>query len=320
MLNGKLISLGPVIPADFPTLFRWGNDLESARVNEVYRPSDWNSHQEWWSNIGKDPSKVVFAIRKHGSNNIIGHVQIMNISGIHQSAHISVRIGEAAERGHGYGREATSLAVAYCWNHLNLGRIGVTVFKTNERALKVYSSLGFEMEGLLRRAFFIDGQWVDVVLMSMLHPSRVNRQQPENYPTPTENAAPAVPPPNRPDEPLRPRVAERSPPVAELPRQPRPSPYPRLPDGPDEPPPDRGDDLPRPRVSERAAPVQESPHQSRPHAYPRLPEGPGEPPPDRGDGPLRPRPVERPAPLQEPRRDRGARPTSPPPPGRTRPW
>jgi RimJ/RimL family protein N-acetyltransferase len=184
MLIGQLISLGPVIPADFPALFRWGNDVDSARLNEVYRPSDWNSHQEWWSNIGKDPSKVVFAIRKQGSNNILGFVQVLNINGLHQSAHLGVRIGEPADRGHGYGREAASLAINYCWNHLNLGRIGLTVFKTNERALRLYSSLGFETEGMMRRAFFIDGEWVDVVLMSMLHPSRVNRQRPEAYESP----------------------------------------------------------------------------------------------------------------------------------------
>jgi RimJ/RimL family protein N-acetyltransferase len=315
MLNGKLISLGPVIPADFPVLFRWGNDVDTARVNEVYRPSDWNSHQEWWSNIGKDPTKVVFAIRKHGSNNIIGYVQIMNISGIHQSAHISVRIGEAADRGHGYGREAASLGMDYCWNHLNLGRIGLTVFKTNERALKVYSSLGFEMEGLLRRAFFIDGQWVDVVLMSMLHPSRVNRQQPETYAAAAPDTAP---PPNRTEEPPRPRVPERAAPVAELPRQNRPYPYPRLPDGPNEPPPDR--DEPRPRMVDRPT---EAPRQNRPHGYPRLPDGPNEPPLDRRDEPPRPRTTERPAPVQEaPRRDRSrpVRETPSVPPGRTRPW
>jgi hypothetical protein len=100
MLIGQLISLGPVIPADFPALFRWGNDVDSARLNEVYRPSDWNSHQEWWSNIGKDPSKDVFAIRKQGSNNILGFVQVLGINGLHQSAHLGVRIGEPADRGH----------------------------------------------------------------------------------------------------------------------------------------------------------------------------------------------------------------------------
>ena len=178
MLRGKSVSLGPVIPADFPALFRWGNDLDAARLNEAYRPADWNSHQEWWSNIGKDPSKVVFAIRKYDSTNIVGYVQILNINGTHRSADIGVRIGEEADRGHGYGSEAMALAVDYCWKHLNISRVGLSVFRTNDRAIKLYAGLGFEAEGVLRRAVFIDGQWVDVVLMAILHPSRVNERQP----------------------------------------------------------------------------------------------------------------------------------------------
>jgi RimJ/RimL family protein N-acetyltransferase len=319
MLIGKLISLGPVIPADFPALFRWGNDVDSARVNEVYRPSDWNSHQEWWSNIGKDPSRVVFAIRKQGSNNIIGYVQIMNISGIHQSAHLGVRIGEASDRGHGYGREATGLAIDYCWNHLNIGRIGLTVFKTHERALKVYSSLGFETEGVLRRAFFIDGQWVDVVLMSMLHPSRVNRRQAEAYGNPPQETAPQ---PSRSEEPARGRLTERGTQVAELPRRTRPYPYPRSLEGPGDPPADRGAE-PRPRTVDRST---EAARQNRPPPYPQAAEGSGESPLEHGDEPPRSRAAEKPPAVQEtPPRDRG-RPfrdnPAPPstPPGRTRLW
>jgi RimJ/RimL family protein N-acetyltransferase len=318
MLIGKLISLGPVIPADFPALFRWGNDVDSARVNEVYRPSDWNSHHEWWSNIGKDPSRVVFAVRKQGSNNIIGYVQIMNISGIHQSAHLGVRIGEASDRGHGYGREATSLAIEYCWNHLNIGRIGLTVFKTHERALKVYSSLGFEAEGVLRRAFFIDGQWVDVVLMSMLHPSRVNRRQAEAYDDSTADTAPQ---PNRADEPARSRLAERATHVAELPRRTRPYPYPRSPEGAGEPLSDRGAE-PRPRIVDRTP---EAPRPNRP-PYPQPSDSASESPLDHGDESPRSRATERSTTVQEaPRRDRARpfrdNPASPSaPPGRTRPW
>ena len=319
MLIGKLISLGPVIPADFPTLFRWGNDVDLARLNEVYRPSDWNSHQEWWSNIGKDPSKVIFAIRKQGSNNIIGYVQILNISGLHQAAHLAVRIGEAVDRGHGYGREATRLAIDYCGNHLNLGRIGLTVFKTHERALRVYSSLGFETEGVLRRAFFIDGQWVDVVLMSMLHPSRVNRQQPEAYADPVQDTAPQT---SRTEESARPRLAERTMQVAELPRRTRPYAYPRSPDGPVEPSSERGVE-PRPRMVDRPA---DASGQNHPPPYQPTPDGSSGPPRDPDDESPRSHPTERPAAVQEaPRRDRGRpfreNPVSPPaPPGRTRPW
>lgn len=172
MLAGKLISLGPIVPADFPNLFRWADDLEAARLNEPYRPAVWKNQEELWFNVGKDQSRVFFGIRKLGAQPLIGYAQIHGIDAVHRSAMLGLRIGDAAERGKGYGREALELAVTFCWNHLNLSRIGMIVFATNERAVKLYREFGFEQEGLLRRGVFIDGQWVDVILMGLLHPSR----------------------------------------------------------------------------------------------------------------------------------------------------
>ncbi len=174
MISGTLVTLGPILPTDFESLFRWANDKEAARLNDVYRPADWRSQQEYWLNIGKNGAMVVFAIRKNGAPAIVGYIQITNIDPVHRSAMISIRIGDAVNRGHGYGREALALAQSYCWNHLNLSRIGLTVFQTNGRAIGIYAAAGFEQEGVLRKAVFIDGQWVDVVVMAINHPTRTN--------------------------------------------------------------------------------------------------------------------------------------------------
>jgi len=174
MIGGALVTLGPIVPADFSALFRWADDIEAARLNESYRPAVWKNQEELWFNVGKDPSRVFFAIRKVGSQPIVGYVQIINIDAVHRSAMLGIRIGDEADRGKGYGREALELAVAYCWNHLNLSRISLAVFATNERALGIYTALGFEKEGVLRRAVFIDGRWVDLVAMGLLHPSRLD--------------------------------------------------------------------------------------------------------------------------------------------------
>lgn len=174
MICGSLVSLGPIIPNDFPSLFRWADDFDAARLNETYRPAVWKSQEEFWFNIGRDASKIFFAVRKLGNPAIIGYVQISNIDAVNRSAIIGLRIGEEADRGKGYGNEAMGLTIDYCWNHLNLSRIGLIVFETNERAIKIYTALGFEKEGLIRRAVFTDGQWIDLVLMGLLHPSRTN--------------------------------------------------------------------------------------------------------------------------------------------------
>jgi RimJ/RimL family protein N-acetyltransferase len=177
MLLANRITIGPLIPEDSSLLFCWANDVAAARLDCAYRPVDMMTHQQWWNGLGKDPTKVVFAIRKTTEPFIIGYVQIAGINLVHRSAELGIRIGAEKDRGHGYGKEALALAVEFCWSHLNLNRLQLIVFKHNERAISAYRSTGFKKEGLLRKAAFIDGAWVDVVLMAALRPAKTQRQR-----------------------------------------------------------------------------------------------------------------------------------------------
>jgi hypothetical protein len=46
------------------------------------------------------------------------------------------------------------------------------VFGHNTRATRVYMAAWFEREGLLRRAAFVSGEWVDLAIMAVLRPAR----------------------------------------------------------------------------------------------------------------------------------------------------
>jgi ribosomal-protein-alanine N-acetyltransferase len=153
MLLGSRISLGPFVPEDSAAVFCWMNDVASARLDFAYRP-------------------VVFALRRTGDTALIGFVQIANINAVHRSAELGIRIGDEKNRGQGYGKEALRLAVDFCWNHLNLNRVQLVVFKHNSRAIGAYSDAGFRKEGRLKKAAFIDGEWVDLILMAMCRPAK----------------------------------------------------------------------------------------------------------------------------------------------------
>jgi RimJ/RimL family protein N-acetyltransferase len=172
MLLGSRISIGPFVPEDFASVFCWFNDVAAARLDLAYRPVDMMAHQQWWHGLSKDPSKVVFAIRKTSEPAIIGFVQITAINSVHRSAEMGVRIGEEKNRGQGYGTEALRLALSFCWNHLNLNRVQLSVFKHNLRAIAAYKAAGFRKEGCMRRAAFIGGEWVDLILMATLRPAQ----------------------------------------------------------------------------------------------------------------------------------------------------
>jgi diamine N-acetyltransferase len=175
MLLGSRISIGPFVPEDFAAVFCWINDVAAARLDLAYRPIDMMTHQQWWQGLGKDPSKVVFAIRKTSDPAIIGFVQIAGINSVHRSAEMGIRIGEEKNRGQGYGKEVLGLALDYCWSHLNLNRVQLTVFKNNVRAIGAYKAAGFRKEGRMRKAAFIDGDWVDLILMAALRPAQSRR-------------------------------------------------------------------------------------------------------------------------------------------------
>ena len=177
MLLAGRITLGPLVPEDFNPLFCWANDVAAARLDFAYRPVDMMTHRQWWDGIGKDATRVVFAIRKTSEPAIIGYVQITGINAVHRSAELGIRIGDEKNRGQGYGTEALRLAARYCWDHLNLNRAQLVVFKHNYRAISAYKAAGFRREGVLRQAAFIDGAWVDLVLMAALRPPRAGRRR-----------------------------------------------------------------------------------------------------------------------------------------------
>ncbi len=172
MLTGEHIYLGPLLPQDFNTLMEWADDIEAAHYNETYRPALWKQQEELWFPRSHDPSRVLFAVRRTLEPQIIGYVQIWNIDPVHHSALLGLRIGSTEDRNRGYGREALRLTIPYLWNQLHLSRIGLSVFSSNAAALHLYEKAGFVREGQLRQAVFINGHWLDIILMGLLHPSR----------------------------------------------------------------------------------------------------------------------------------------------------
>lgn len=168
MMIGSRITLSALQKDDSATLFTWINDPDVVRFSAPYAPVHEPNHTAWFERVTADAARVVFAIRDRVSLRLIGVVQLIELQPIHRSAELVIRIGSQADRGRGIGTEALSLAVDFGFRHRNLQRIALKVFADNPRAIRAYEKVGFQREGLLRRAVFIDGAWRDEVVMAML--------------------------------------------------------------------------------------------------------------------------------------------------------
>ena len=162
------ISLTTVTIDDLSTMFTWINDRDQVLFNAPYKPVHEGQHRAWFEAIQQRNDMVIFGIRMRESGKLVGYCQLHNINLVHRTAELQIRLGEVAERGHGYGTEATQLLLNFAFNDLNLNRVYLHVFHNNAPAIRMYEKVGFVHEGILRKAAHIDGSYIDVLLMGIL--------------------------------------------------------------------------------------------------------------------------------------------------------
>ena len=68
----------------------------------------------------------------------------------------------------GLGRKLLSAVADRAFGEYSAHRLFLDVFETNDRACHVYETFGFRKEGIMRDAFYRDGIYHSLVLMSLL--------------------------------------------------------------------------------------------------------------------------------------------------------
>ncbi len=77
-------------------------------------------------------------------------------------------IGNKDYWGKGYAKEVMLLLLNYAFKELGLNRIYSYVWTDNEKMINLNKSVGFKIEGLLRKDIFSHGEYRDRYIMSIL--------------------------------------------------------------------------------------------------------------------------------------------------------
>jgi RimJ/RimL family protein N-acetyltransferase len=98
----------------------------------------------------------------------IGMMAFLDVDRRQQKAELRKLIGEPRYRGRGFARQATTLWIHYGLQGLGLKKIYLNTLQTNIRNIRLNEALGFRVEGILRKEFYIDGEHHDVLRMALL--------------------------------------------------------------------------------------------------------------------------------------------------------
>ncbi|MBK8901454.1 MAG: GNAT family N-acetyltransferase [Anaerolineaceae bacterium] len=141
-----------------PELWFWdGHTPAPAKLESLLAHYDENKNSE---------NEVSFAIEI--DKLYVGHCGLHSFDQTNQTCELSVEIGDKGYWGKGYGREIVNLLLQYAFNHRHVNRVWLETHSENERAMRCYRACGFVEEGRLRQHLWLDGRYVDRVIMGIL--------------------------------------------------------------------------------------------------------------------------------------------------------
>ncbi|MDA8647320.1 GNAT family N-acetyltransferase [Rhodobacteraceae bacterium] len=163
------IKLEPIDKVDINLLQKWQNDINIKYLTKGFRfPIQFKVVEDWLENLKKDngSKRVVYGILV--GNDAVGMASLHGIDYINSTAQFGIYVSEKKENNKGVGFSATSLLLDFAFNGMGLQRIELEVLCVNKNAIHLYKKIGFVEEGTKRSCYFIDGNYVDVKIMSIL--------------------------------------------------------------------------------------------------------------------------------------------------------
>lgn len=165
---------------DIPRFVNWINDAEVIAGLDLVLPWSTVEEENWFDAMIKRPPAehiLVIEVREGEGWLPIGSCGFHDLDWRVRSAEVGIMIGEKSFWNQGYGTEAMSLLLRHGFETLNLNRICLRVFSSNPRAIRSYEKVGFLHEGVHRQAAFKNGQYADVLWMSVLRSEYEDRKK-----------------------------------------------------------------------------------------------------------------------------------------------
>ena len=166
MLKGKKVRLRSVEKRDVDFFHELWNDEEITRFDGCYHipPSKEFILENFYKIMNINKKYLAVINEEKVSVEYISYRDSKDLGGNYE---IGVTI--AKEYWHrGYAQDAIKTLLRFLFMNKGAHRVELEVVDLNERAIECYLSCGFIKEGVKRKRYFVEGDYRDVILMSIL--------------------------------------------------------------------------------------------------------------------------------------------------------
>ena len=169
MIEGDQIYIRAMELEDVKHKVQWLNDKE-VRKSLIYSdyPASVLATEQWLRRVVTDPTRKDFIVCLKSEDVPIGFAGLRNIDRNNQKAESYLGIGAKEYWGRGLGLDIKQALLDYCFDELKLNKIYSQHLVDNQAMIKINKRLGGKEEGVLRQEIWHNGQFRDMVIISIL--------------------------------------------------------------------------------------------------------------------------------------------------------
>ena len=153
---------------DVEDIYNYRNDPDVYRtLGGFYSGMSKEDVHQWVAHQRTNKTDMVWALATKDEDRCIGHIGLYNIDYRVGKAEIGVAIAKS-HWGQGIGGMVYDGLTTYGFDQLRLHRVETYNLAKNNKVINIKEKLGFKLEGVLRHFQYRDGEYLDVMIMSIL--------------------------------------------------------------------------------------------------------------------------------------------------------
>jgi len=168
IIASKRLLLVPLEKTDAEEVLRWTNNQEIVKNFQFFTGNvDMAEELRYIGRMRKSPTDLLLGVLADGEE-LIGSAGLHEIDFKNHTARLGIIIGKKEQWNQGYAGEAIRALLDWAFSVAGLHKVYLNVFVTNEIGFRLYTKIGFQEEGTLRREYKIRGGYVDMLRMAIL--------------------------------------------------------------------------------------------------------------------------------------------------------
>ena len=162
-------TLRKINPGDIETLHSyWSDDVVTRYMNTNFQSIEESRQMvELLNGLPETGEGMRWAIVDKKSGVVLGSCGYHNVKAEHRRAEVGYELGQKYW-GQGIMQEVMNTVIHHCFETLEFNRIEAFVTVGNNRSVNTLEKLGFKLEGVLREYEFVQGSYLDQVVLALL--------------------------------------------------------------------------------------------------------------------------------------------------------